>query len=704
MLVTAPRIDESAVGASKISADDLEEKRTFTSDSAQLLQDLPGISLYGAGGISSLPAIRGLADDRVRIQVDGMDVAAACPNHMNSALSYINPTRVDSVTVFAGIAPVSAGGDSLGGTIQVDSAPPQFADEGGELVRNGRAGTFYRSNGEARGYNVDLALAGRTVSLTYDESHAQADNYTAGGAFKAPGVGGLVSGEWLDGDVVGSSAYRDSRNREIGVALRSGGHLLQVQAGQQKVGFEGFPNQRMDMTSNDNTLVNVRYTGQYSWGELRARLYDQDTRHEMDMGPDRFSYGFGMPMNSRATTRGGSVTGTINLTEDGLLRLGTEYQALDLDDWWPPVGSSGSMCCDPFWNIRDGERDRFGFFAEWDARWSDQWSGLLGVRSDTVRSDAGEVAGYNTDGIYAGDAAAFNAADRRQTSHHLDVTALLRRTQDAMLTIEGGYARKTRSPGLYERYPWSTLAMTALMNNFVGDGNGYIGKPNLKPEVADTLSVTGDWHDARQDRWELKATGYLTYVDDFIDARRCDFGQCAAANATRTDGFVFLQYENQSARLYGLELSGYRLLGQSSRIGSVTVRGMLNFIRGENRRTGYDLYHIMPLDSVFTLEHKFRGLTSTAEVQVVAAKDKVSQVRNEVTTSGYGLLNLRSSYEWKWLRLDVGIENVFDRFYSLPLGGAYLGQGASMSTNTIPWGVTVPRMGRSVGAGLTVGF
>ena len=80
----------------------------------------------------------------------------------------------------------------------------------------------------------------------------------------------------------------------------------------------------------------------------------------------------------------------------------------------------------------------------------------------------------------------------------------------------------------------------------------------------------------------------------------------------------------------------------------------------------------------------------------------MSQVRNEVKTGGYGLLNLRSSYEWKQPVSTVGIENVFNRFYSMPLGGAYVGQGASMTTNGIPWGVPVPGMGRSFNVALTV--
>jgi hypothetical protein len=97
-----------------------------TSDTASLLSDIPGVSLYGAGGVSSLPAIHGLADDRLRIKVDGMDLIASCPNHMNPALSYLDPTNVGVLKVFAGITPVSAGGDSIGGTI-ADSRAPEFA-------------------------------------------------------------------------------------------------------------------------------------------------------------------------------------------------------------------------------------------------------------------------------------------------------------------------------------------------------------------------------------------------------------------------------------------------------------------------------------------------------------------------------------------------------------------------------------------------
>jgi len=78
-------------------------------------------------------------------------------------------------------------------------------------------------------------------------------------------------------------------------------------------------------------------------------------------------------------------------------------------------------------------------------------------------------------------------------------------------------------------------------------------------------------------------------------------------------------------------------------------------------------------------------------------------VRNELETDAYSLLNLRSSYEWKRARFDFGIENIFDKFYAQPLGGAYVGEGNVMGGGAT-WGIPVPGMGRSVFAGVTVKF
>jgi len=703
IVLTAPRIDP--LGATKPSAanQDLQQLRAATSDSARLLQNIPGVSLYAAGAISSLPAIHGLADDRIRVQVDGMDLMAACPNHMNSALSYIDPSKVGSITVYAGITPVSVGGDSIGGTIQVKSAPPEFAEAGQPAFAKGQAGTFFRSNANAKGYNIGATWVGHDVNLSYSGSHSQADNYTAARDFKAV-TRGRENGPLIPGNVVGSSAYSGSKNQELALALRHEEHLLQLSVSRQTVGFEGFPNQRMDMTGNQNTLLNLRYTGRYQWGELEARLYDQDTRHNMDMGPDRYSYGYGMPMDSKGKTRGATIQGSILLSGRDIVRLGAEYQQYTLYDWWPAVG--GTMGPNAYWNVDYGQRNKIDVYSEWEASWNTQWLSQIGARSTTVRTNAAPVQGYDNGlaGLWGNEAAAFNALDRKRTDHNWDLSAIARYTPDATQHYEAGYARKSRSPSLYQRYPWSTQPMAALMNNFVGDGNGYVGNVDLRPEVAHSFSVTGNWQGADAQQWGLTATGYATYVQDYIDARRCDFNQCSAANVAATTGFVLLQYANQSARLYGIDLSAHLRLGKTAAFGSVTGTGLLNYVRGENRTTGDDLYNIMPLNVKLALVQSLGAWSNTAEFQWVAAKKNVSQVRNEMRTGAYGLLNLRSSYEWQHARLDIGIENALDRFYAMPLGGAYVGQGASMTSNGIPWGVPIPGIGRSMNIALNLHF
>ena len=698
--VTAPRMTESFLSKITIDKAGMAPKRTSTSDSAQLLQDIPGMSVYGAGGISSLPAIHGLADDRVRIQVDGMDLVAACPNHMNSALSYIDPTKVASVTVFAGITPVSIGGDSIGGSIQVKSAPPEFADNKENLLTKGQASIFFRSNGHALGGNISATVATDKLNMTYSNSTAQSNNYAAGENFKAAGPG-TPGSQWLAGNVVGSTNYT-SKNQDFGLAFQYESHLLQLNVGAQNIFFEGFPNQRMDMTGNNSTQVNLRYTGGYEWGDLEARIYNQNTHHAMNMGPDRFTYGtLGMPMLTEAKTTGGLVQGNIVMSERDLLRIGSEFQAYTLYDWWPQAG--GMMGPNTFWNIDFGTRDRLDAFGEWEARWNPEWMSLLGFRSDIVKTNAGPVQGYNATAIWAVDAAAFNALDRPRTDFNWDTAVLASYTPDATQTFEGGYARKSHSPNLYQRYPWSTQPMATLMNNFVGDGNGYIGNMDLKPEVANTFSISGDWHDADKEQWNLKATGYYTYIQNYIDAQRCNFSQCGGtANLTTSSGFVNLQYANQTAQLYGLDLSGHTPLGSLNEDDQFSASGLLNYVRGENLTTGDSLYNIMPLNSKLAVTQRLEAWNNTAEIQLVSAKTRVSQVRNEMPTPGYSLLNLRSNHTWKNIRVDMAIENVLNRYYSLPLGGAYVGQGASMTSNGIPWGVVIPGMGRSINVSLNI--
>ncbi|HEY8354503.1 MAG TPA: TonB-dependent receptor [Methylophilaceae bacterium] len=695
-----------------LSASGLQRMRANTSDTASLLEGQPGISLQRAGGVSSLPSMHGLADDRIRIRVDGIDLISACANHMNPPLSYIDPADVGSVRVLAGITPVSMGGDSIAGTITVDSAAPEFASSADELLLKGSLSTFYRSNNDARGGSLSALIASDILAVRYTGATAEANDYHAGKRFRPAGPA-APGRAWLDGDEVGSTAYR-TENHALDIGLRHDNHLLEFKVAVQDIPYQNFPNQRMDMTDNDSERYSLRYTGEYDWGTLQARVWHERTRHSMNFGADKqFWYGDapGMPMETEGRNTGFRLQGDIVLSERDLLRVGTEYQRYRLDDDWPASGSGMMMGPGTFHNIRNGERDRYAVFGEWEAQWNAQWMTQLGLRHETVKTDAGRVRGYNTMGGMMGygdpnDPAsvpgAFNAADRSETDHNIDLTAIVSFTPDERQSYEAGYAMKTRSPNLYERYVWSSNnSMVMNMNNWYGDGNGYVGNLDLDPEVAHTISVSGSWHDASQQHWSLKLTPYLTYVRDYIDAVDCaEVGKVCPA---RPDGFRNLSLDNQRARIVGVDLSGRLALVKGGRLGSLEAKGMVSYTRGRNLTSGDDLYRIMPLNMRLALDHRFGRWSNSLELKLVDAKDRVHGTRGELKTAGYGLLNFYSSYEWKHARLDVGIENLLDKGYDDPLGGAYLGQGATMGTG-VPHGIAVPGMGRSINTALTLMF
>jgi iron complex outermembrane receptor protein len=67
IVVSASREAALPAASGSLDTSEIASKRAFTSDAASLLSDVPGVSFYGSGGVSSLPVIRGLNDDRIRI-------------------------------------------------------------------------------------------------------------------------------------------------------------------------------------------------------------------------------------------------------------------------------------------------------------------------------------------------------------------------------------------------------------------------------------------------------------------------------------------------------------------------------------------------------------------------------------------------------------------------------------------------------------
>jgi iron complex outermembrane receptor protein len=197
-------------------------------------------------------------------------------------------------------------------------------------------------------------------------------------------------------------------------------------------------------------------------------------------------------------------------------------------------------------------------------------------------------------------------------------------------------------------------------------------------------------------------------VQDYIDAVQWDSMRNRPRAVPIVGNFTVLRYVNQSASLYGVDFSGHVRVADGTRWGDFIVQGIASYTKGKNEDTDDNLYNIMPLNGKLILVQELGPWRNSLEGEFVAGKEDVSQVRNEIETAGYGLAHLRSRYEKKTWSLELGVENLFDRFYEHPLGGAYVGQGTTMTIPPLPnqpqWGTAVPGPGRTIYAAVNVKF
>ncbi|MDF1584433.1 MAG: TonB-dependent receptor [Methyloprofundus sp.] len=679
LTITQSADDTSISPQQTLKQDDILKKQSQVSDTAKLLDDTAGISFQSGGGVSSIPIIHGLNDTRVKIEVNGMTVNSSCPNHMNPALASIDRSNVGKITVLQGITPVSMGGDSIAGTISVESAAPVFAESEEDYVVNGTASSFYRSNGNAFGGNIGAGLATEHVRIDYSFADTQSANYKDG-----------------NGTIIKSTRY-ESQNHAASLAFKWDAHLLELKGGLQQIPYQGFPTARMDLTNNQSAFGNLHYKGDFEWGSLDAKVFLEDTSHTMDFGPDR-NAPEPMPMETRSSNVGYKLQVEIPFNDDDLVRVGSEFHASKINDYWPATSTLPSMMGpDTFINLNNATRDRFGIFAEWERIWSDQWQTMLGLRYDRTMADTGDVQGYNTS--YDKEALAFNALDHERNFDTIDIAASVKYMPNDWGNYSLGYARKNRAPSLHELYPWSTNMMVMTMIGWFGDGNGYVGNINLKTETAHNITFTSEFFDPTgEDKWSVKLTPYFSYVENFIDVDLCQ--TCRQPG----NGFSYLQMANHDALLWGIDVSGRVNLYESKKIGEFSSKSIMSYVMGR-RMDGDKLYHMMPFNLKWSIDHQLNGWQNSIDMQFVDTKDDVQSIRNELETASYILLNMKTSYAWQYVSVDLGVDNILNKQYYAPLSGVFIGDQYPMTLiSSRPNTQNLAGQGRSVYVGLTLKF
>jgi iron complex outermembrane receptor protein len=435
----------------------------------------------------------------------------------------------------------------------------------------------------------------------------------------------------------------------------------------------GTPSLPMDMIEDDGWRVGLRHAGDYAFGSVEGRFYYHSIEHLMDNYSLRPPGAMRMFSPATSDDLGGSLA-TVLRRNVHSFGAGVDFHCNDFDAY--QQNAVNNLRQD---TLNEAERSRVGCYAEWQAAWSDQWMTLVGVRSDTVLSDADDVTQFFP--AAAGDATAFNARDHRFTDANFDAMACVRLTPNDFSNYELGFARKTRAPSLLEHYLWTPLSASAGQ----ADGRTYLGNLDLDPEVSHQVAASGRWFGAK---WEVRVTPFYNLVSDYI--------QGTPSSRLDTAGKPVLQFQNLSeAELYGAE--GALQLAVTT---NLTFRTSASYVRGRNLEDDDNLYRIAPLRGDVQLEYRLGGWHSRVELEWAARQDDTARYNDEPETPGYALLHLETGYRFsRHFLVLVGVENVFDEHYADHLGGINRVTGSDVAV-----GERIPGAGRFVYVSANVSF
>ena len=631
-------------------------------DAGELLKKLPGANVNRNGPLTSVAQYRGLFGDRVNVLIDGVKINSAGPNSMDTPLSYLPASRLETISLYRGIAPVSSGIETMGGTILAHSKKIDFSTNDA-FEFHGGANAGYGENGDNHHGSLLAGIANNQHSF-----------HLAGSIERGNDL------EFDDGDILPSEHARDTFGG--GYAFQNGSQSLSLNAEHHDTGKTGTPALPMDIIYAKGEHYNARFSNTFSNDStVTAKFSYQDSKHWMSNYELRARP---TPMRRFAKTDVESDSfGLAYATSSWEIGISADHADHNADIFNP--GNALFFVS----NYNNVERDRYSIFGEKQFT-VNNWKLETGVRYTRVEMDAGEV---NTSMAMPPVVAlrnAFNNADRKQDDSLVDIVFNTTYSVNSEFDLIAGIARKERAASYQERYLWLPLESTAGL----ADGNNYIGKIDLDTEVAYQLELGFDWHTPR-----ATFSPHLFYhrINDYIQGTPNTNAAAAMVSAMMAGpGKLVLEYNNVDAKLYGLDANWSFAISPQWQLD-----GVVSYVRGERRDTSDNLYRIAPLTARTMLSYVQDTWTVGFEAETVASQNRVSAENREKKTGGYAVFNLSASFQPSQnIILTAGVNNVFDRGYENHLGG----YNRIANNPDIAQGDRLPGLGRSAYLGVNVNW
>ena len=637
---------------------------TRTLNVGEMVTSVPGVSAVFRGADAAEPVIRGLGWERVATRMGCLPLYGACPARMDPPATYVSPEALESIQVVKGVPSVTLGPGGTGGRLVLlpyyargEEAPTEAEASGGARVTwdEGRDGYSSSVYGEAVTPEVDVRVEGNAANL---------NDYTSGDGDKVPAnleeYGGSLSLGWRPTEGVrfyGSSLVKEERNVDyptlpmdiddstaymgiLGATLQGGGDALE--GAEVEFGYSHI----------DHNMSNKNKPNR---GMLHAKT------------------------PSKAKSYAGKVGTDWRLTEQALLTVGTDLERLERDATRRrTIMATGKTFHDHIWP--DAKRDLVGGFGELNLDVSDMVAVRFGGRVDYAHSKARAA----DDKVVLGAGSPPSTirdqyvrfygqgADDVDNDDVLFSGNVLAEWQvDEGLLFYAGAGKVSRYPNVTEQY-----------FAFAPAPGGYqVGDPSLDPEDKYEVNLGTQM---KSERVVADLSLFAARVEDYIyQTRIARFDVNGDGSDDNIRGF-----KNVDAELYGGEAAATWLL-----VDGLTMPMSLAYVRARNTSDHRDLPEIPPLTGTAALRYDAdlaRPWWCEFGLRFAMRQDQIDETFPEDETASYEVFHLRGGCQVTGnLRLEVGVENLFDQQYH-----DHLTPQTVMAAGDLAAGDEVPAPGR----------
>jgi len=599
--------DTLAQPSAVLTGEALAQRRAGTL--GDTLSGLAGVSATGFGPQASRPVIRGLDGDRIRLLDNGGASADASNLSFDHAVA-IDPLVVERIEVLRGPAALLYGGNATGGVVNTqDNRIPRdlLGGLGGraELRLGGaaqeRAAAVVLEGGQ--GAADGTAATGRSSGLSWHLDAAQRDSSDLRTPRFVPQRDGQALPE--------ATRVANSAGKSRAAAL--GGSWADAQ---------GFVGAALDSYRND---YGVTVEPDVTIRMQRQRLQLAGERRQLGGPVQGFSFQASQTRYQHEEVEGSGAIGTTFKSEGSELRLQARQTPLAL--WGGKLGGVLGL-----------QLERLDFSAlgaEAFVPTSHTRSNGVFVLQELALPGATVSAGARLEQAEvrsAGDAAGadphFGAAtSRRFSPHSLSLGAVLPLAAGWRASATLGSTE--RSPAYYELFADGVHVATGTYER--GDVNQQVERSRHVELGLQWQQGTSHLHAAL---FQTRFANYIALDASGVDVQVPD----GAGGSTAVPEYRFT---GVPARLYGLELEGrQRLLTGPWQLDATAG---LDWLRGDNLRTGEPLPRIAPMRLQVGLEATQGAWRAGAQAKVVARQNRVPS--SDIATDGATLVDLWAGWQ-----------------------------------------------------------